>query len=101
MSAEIEPADVLREMVRQAVAEMAQQPSHAPVQATAPCSCQHGHQAPPRPVGRPLAIGAAVTVGGCVLTGMFLAVALTAVAVAIGGIAVLFLLREYRKGDAR
>ena len=103
MTTEIDPSTVLRQMVRQAVAEMAQQPVPAPVVATAPCACQHhGHTAPAgRPVARPLAIGGAVLVGGCVLTGLFLAVALTAVAVAIGGIAAMFLVREFRKGGAR
>lgn len=65
------------------------------------CGCQgHGHAPAPqrRSVARPLAIAGGVAVCGCVLTGLFLAVALTAVAVGLSGVVLLFLLREFRKG---
>jgi hypothetical protein len=106
MSAEIDTATVLRDMIREAVAEMAaQQSAPAAPAAPVPCGCQHHHPTPapaaPRSLARPLAVGGAVAVTGCVLTGLFLAVALTAVAVAVGGVVVLFLLREYRKGGVR
>jgi hypothetical protein len=79
----------------------------APAHSAGGCGCHH-QAAPPAPapaprgsVGRPLAIGAGIVVGGCVLTGLFLAVALTAVAVALSGVVLLILVRELRKGGAR
>ncbi|MCQ4046699.1 hypothetical protein [Streptantibioticus rubrisoli] len=66
------------------------------------CGCQH-HAPAPAPqrgsVARPLAIGAGVVAGGCVLTGLFLAVALTAVAVGVSSVVLLILVRELRKGS--
>jgi hypothetical protein len=42
-----------------------------------------------------------VIVGGIVLTAMFLAVALTAVAVGVSSVVLLLLVREVRKGGVR
>jgi hypothetical protein len=72
----------------------------APLQQHSGCGCQHGHPAVPtsRSSLRPVAIGGAVVVGGCVLTAMFLAVALASVAVAVGALVAFLLVREVRKG---
>ena len=98
--ADAKAREELAAIVAQVVAQL---PAAAP--AGTACGCQHHHSAPapaaPRSLARPLAVGGAVAATGCVLTGLFLAVALTAVAVAVGGVVVLFLLREYRKGGAR
>jgi type VI protein secretion system component VasF len=73
-------------------------PAPAPV-AHHGCGCQQQHQVPAANRSlRPLAIGGAVVVGGCVLTGMFLAVALASVAVAISAIVLYLLFREVKKG---
>jgi hypothetical protein len=50
-------------------------------------------------VARPLAIGAALVAVGCVLTGLFLAVALTAMAMGVSSVVLLILVRELRKGS--
>jgi hypothetical protein len=81
----------------------------APAAPAAPaCSCQHhapavvpAGSARPRSAARPLAIGAAIVVGGCVLTTLFLAVALTAVAVGVSSVVMLLVVKELRKGGAR
>lgn len=65
------------------------------------CGCQSHGPAPAPQKGsaaRPVAIAAGVVVGGCVLTGLFLAVALTAVAVGVSAVVLLLLVRELRKG---
>jgi hypothetical protein len=46
-----------------------------------------------------LAIGAALVAVGCVLTGLFLAVALTAMAMGVSSVVLLILVRELRKGS--
>ncbi|WP_371484908.1 hypothetical protein [Kitasatospora sp. NBC_00315] len=72
----------------------------APLQQHSGCGCQHGHPAVPtsRSSMRPLAIGGAVVVGGAVLTGLFLAVALASVAIAVSTIVLYLLFREVKKG---
>lgn len=69
------------------------------------CAChqQHRHGAPVRgrSVGRTLAVAGGVAVCGCVLTGLFLAVALTAVAVGVSALVMLFLVREIRRGGSK
>lgn len=74
----------------------------APVQQHVGCGC--GHQAAPaapRSNVRPLVIGGAVLVGGCVLTGLFLAVALASVAITVSVLVAYLLVREVRKGGVR
>lgn len=75
----------------------------APLQQHSGCGCQHGHPAAPtsRSSMRPLAVGGAVVVGGCVLTGLFLAVALASVAITVSVLVAFLLVREVRKGGAR
>ncbi len=71
-------------------------------QATTPahgsCSCSNHAPAPRRSAGKTAAWVGAAAVCGCVLTGLFLAVALVAVAVTVGGCVSYLLIREIRKG---
>jgi ferric-dicitrate binding protein FerR (iron transport regulator) len=74
------------------------------VQAAAPaatnspaCSCST-HGKPRRSAGKVAAWVAGGTACACVLTGLFLAVALVAVAVTVGGCVSYLLVREIRKG---
>jgi ferric-dicitrate binding protein FerR (iron transport regulator) len=71
-------------------------------QATAPapaaCSCSTHAPAPRRSAGKTAAWVAGGAACACVLTGMFLAVALVAVAVTVGGCIGYLLIREIRKG---
>jgi ferric-dicitrate binding protein FerR (iron transport regulator) len=74
------------------------------VQAAAPaghspaaCSCSSTHE-PRRSTGKVVAWVAGGTACACVLTAMFLAVALVAVAVTVGGCIGYLLIREIRKG---
>lgn len=79
-----------------AVVQAVQAAAPAPAAHTA-CSCSHGKAG-----GSSAGKVAAWVVGGaacaCVLTGLFLAVALVAVAVTVGGCVSYLLIREIRKG---
>ncbi|MER6094204.1 hypothetical protein [Streptomyces bluensis] len=74
------------------------------VQAATPANSAHGacscstHAEPRRSSGKVAAWVAGGTVCACVLTAMFLAVALVAVAVTVGGCIGYLLIREIRKG---
>lgn len=88
-------------MLRRAVADaIAEQRPAAPQEHG--CGC--GQHAPARG-GWSAGKVAAAAVGGCAAcaaaAGMFLAVALTAIAVAFGGLVLLLVVRELRKGPAR
>jgi|SRR5690606_41735322 len=70
--------------------------------ATAPaahgaCSCSHGKAGGPS-AGKVAAWVAGGTACACVLTGLFLAIALTAIAVTVGGCVSYLLVRQIRKG---
>lgn len=65
--------------------------------APAACSCSHG-KAGGRSAGRTAAWIAGGAACACVLTGLFLAIALTAIAVTIGGCVSYLLIRQIRKG---
>jgi hypothetical protein len=82
-----------------AVVQAVQAATPAPA-AHAACSCSHG-----QPRRRSAGTVAAWVAGGaacaCVLTGLFLAVALVAVAVTVGGCVAYLLVREIRKGGKR
>ena len=67
--------------------------AHSP----AACSCST-HNKPRRSAGTVAAWVAGGAACACVLTGLFLAVALTAVAVTVGGCVSYLLLRQIRKG---
>lgn len=107
------PQDMLRQAVAEAVAAQ-QLPAVRHDSAPVPCGCQHGHQAPPtvvyavppapavrRSLARPLAVGGAAVVGGVAVLGtvtaLLLAVAITAVSVAISAAVLVFLVRTIRK----
>ncbi|MEU6012335.1 hypothetical protein [Streptomyces sp. NPDC047453] len=74
------------------------QAATATAQAPAACSCSHGHDAPRprRSAGTVAAWVGGVAVCGCVLTALFLAVALVAVAVTVGGCVSYLLIRQIR-----
>lgn len=65
--------------------------------AHAACSCSHG-KAGSRPAGTVAAWIAGGAAACCVLTGLFLAIALTAIAVTVGGCVAYLLIRQIRKG---
>ena len=65
--------------------------------APAACSCSKGSVGG-RSAGKTLAVVAGGAACACVLTGMFLAIALTAIAVTVGGCIGYLLIREIRKG---
>lgn len=65
-------------------------------QSPAACSCSHGHDKPRRSAGTTAAWVAGGAACACVLTGLFLAVALTAVAVTVGGCVAYLLVRQIR-----
>lgn len=69
-----------------------QQPSGCSCQQQAPVSAR-----PRRSAGQLAAVAGGVAVCGCVLTGLFLAVALAAVGVAVSALVCLFIVREIRK----
>ncbi|WSB52267.1 hypothetical protein OHA00_33450 (plasmid) [Streptomyces cellulosae] len=79
-----------------AVVQAVQAANPAPA-AHAACSCSHGKAG-----GRSAGTVAAWIAGGaaacCVLTGLFLAIALTAIAVTVGGCVSYLLIRQIRKG---
>ncbi|MEU3892320.1 hypothetical protein [Streptomyces sp. NPDC029041] len=66
--------------------------------APAACSCSTHAPAPRRSAGTTAAWIAGGAACACVLTGLFLAVALVAVAVTVGGCIGYLLIREIRKG---
>ena len=70
--------------------------AHSP----AACSCST-HNKPRRSVGTVAAWVAGGAACACVLTGLFLAIALVAVAVTVGGCVSYLLVREIRKGGKR
>jgi hypothetical protein len=70
----------------------------AAVPAPAACSCSTHPAAPRRSARTTAAWVAGGTACACVLTGLFLAVALVAVAVTVGGCIGYLLVREIRKG---
>lgn len=74
------------------------QAAQAAVPAPAACSCSHGHDKPRRSAGTIAAWIAGGSACACVLTGLFLAVALTAIAVTTGGCISYLLIRQIRKG---
>lgn len=65
--------------------------------AHAACSCSH-EKAGGRSAGKTAAWIAGGAACACVLTGLFLAIALTAIAVTVGGCVSYLLVREIRKG---
>lgn len=65
--------------------------------AHAACSCSH-EKAGGRTAGKTAAWIAGGAACACVLTGLFLAIALTAIAVTVGGCVSYLLVREIRKG---
>lgn len=79
-----------------AVVQAVQAATPAPA-AHAACSCSHG-KAGGRSTGKVAAWVAGGAAACCVLTGLFLAVALTAVAVTVGGCVSYLLIRQIRKG---
>ncbi|GAA3909193.1 hypothetical protein [Streptomyces lannensis] len=79
-----------------AVVQAAQAAQAAPA-APAACSCSH-HAPARRSGGKTAAVVAAGAAGVCVLTGMFLAIALAAVAVGVSATVLYLLWREIRKG---
>ncbi|GAA3538853.1 hypothetical protein GCM10010233_65550 [Streptomyces pseudogriseolus] len=74
------------------------QAAQAATPAPAACSCSTHAPAPRRSAGKTAAWVGAAAVCGCVLTGMFLAIALAAIAVTVGGCIGYLLIREIRKG---
>ncbi|MEV6332984.1 hypothetical protein [Streptomyces sp. NPDC051909] len=79
-----------------AVVQAVQAAAPAPT-AHAACSCSHG-KAGGRSTGKVAAWVAGGAACACVLTALFLAVALVAVAVTVGGCVSYLLIREIRKG---
>ncbi|MEU5978821.1 hypothetical protein [Streptomyces sp. NPDC047315] len=67
------------------------------------CGCQHTQQParPRRSTGQVLAIAGAVCACGAVAVGMFLAIAVTALAVAGGSVVLLLLVRELRTNQGQ
>jgi hypothetical protein len=98
--AEVKEQQQLAALVAAVLQQLPAAAAPAPVQQHGGCGCQqqHGHQAAPRTNLKPLAIGGAVVVGGCVLTGLFLAVALASVAITVSVLVAYLLVREVRKG---
>ena len=89
-------ADELSALLVRALQNLPAAAAPAAPPAVVACGCQHHHgpanvpaESPRRSAARPLAIGAAIVVGGCVLTTLFLAVALTAVAVGVSSVVML------------
>ncbi|MGJ5954447.1 hypothetical protein [Streptomyces neyagawaensis] len=74
------------------------QAAQAAVPAPAACSCSNHGPAPRRSAGTTAAWVAGGAACACVLSGLFLAVALVAVAVTVGGCIGYLLIREIRKG---
>lgn len=74
------------------------QAAQATTPAPAACSCSTHAPAPRRSAGKTAAWIAGGAACACVLTGLFLAVALVAVAVTVGGCIGYLLIREIRKG---
>ena len=74
------------------------QAAQAAVPAPAACGCSTHPAAPRRSARTTAAWVAGGTACACVLTGLFLAVALVAVAVTVGGCVGYLLVREIRKG---
>lgn len=79
-----------------AVVQAVQAAAPAPA-AHAACSCSHG-KAGGSSAGKVAAWVAGGAACACVLTGLFLAIALTAVAVTVGGCVSYLLIRQIRKG---
>ncbi|WSK58391.1 hypothetical protein OG460_31360 [Streptomyces albidoflavus] len=79
-----------------AVVQAAQAAAPAPA-AHAACSCSHG-KAGGTSAGKVAAWVAGGAAACCVLTGLFLAIALTAIAVTVGGCVSYLLIRQIRKG---
>lgn len=74
------------------------QAAQAATPAPAACSCSTHAPAPRRSAGQTAAWVAGGAAACCVLTGMFLAIALTAIAVTVGGCVSYLLIRQIRKG---
>lgn len=86
-------AETLAQILAVVQAAQAATPAHGS------CSCStHAAPAPRRSAGQTAAWVGGAVVCGCVLTGLFLAVALVAVAVTVGGCIGYLLIREIRKG---
>lgn len=79
-----------------AVVQAVQAATPVPAAHTA-CGCSH-HGSSGRSAGKVAAVVAGGAACACVLTALFLAVALVAVAVTVGGCVSLLLIREIRKG---
>ncbi|MFD8903191.1 hypothetical protein [Streptomyces ardesiacus] len=79
-----------------AVVQAAQAATPAPAQAA--CSCSHGGHKDRRSKGQTVALVAGGAACACVLTGMFLAIALVAVATIVAAPIGYLLVREIRKG---
>jgi hypothetical protein len=95
--ADARQSEAQAEQIAQILAVVQAVQAATPAPAPAACSCSHGHTAKPRrsagTVAAWIAGGAACT---CVLTGLFLAIALTAIAVTVGGCVSYLLIRQIR-----
>lgn len=96
--AEARAAEANSEQIAQilAVVQAVQAAVPAPAAHTA-CSCSHGTTSS-RSAGKVAAWVAGGAACACVLTGLFLAIALTAIAVTVGGCVSYLLIRQIRKG---
>lgn len=74
------------------------QAAQAATPAPAACSCSHGGHKDRRSKGQTVALVAGGAACACVLTGMFLAIALVAVATIVAAPIGYLLVREIRKG---
>ncbi|MBZ6296107.1 hypothetical protein KVH09_36720 [Streptomyces olivaceus] len=83
-----------------AVVQAAQAAAPAPA-APAACSCSHGGYKDRRSKAQTVALVAGGAACACVLTGMFLAIALVAVATIVAAPIGYLLVREIRKGGKR
>jgi hypothetical protein len=105
--ADAKATEDLAALVAAVVRQLPAAAAPAPTPTGSGCGCQHhGPANPPaqsrRPSTlRPVAIGAAVICGACAFTALFLAVALTAVAVGVSAVVMLLVVRELRRGGTR
>lgn len=96
--ADVRAAEDQAAQIAQILAVVQAAQAAVPAPAPAACSCSHGHDKPRRSAGTVAAWIAGGSACACVLTGLFLAVALTAIAVTTGGCISYLLLRQIRKG---
>ncbi|MEW2267993.1 hypothetical protein ACGF5T_35930 [Streptomyces sp. NPDC047853] len=94
--ADVRQAETQAAQLAQILAVM--QAAQAATPAHGSCGCSTHAPAPRRSAGRAAAWVAGGAACACVLTGLFLAVALVAVAVTVGGCIGYLLIREIRKG---